>query len=128
MWLDFLKDIVSWPFVILIISIIFRNSFDKLIARIANVKIGDKEVNFLEDIVKVESRLQKVELSQDGNLGIETDTRDKKMERLIGLNPSAAILISWIEFESKLQDVYNSLFQIEGTDKALNLQHTPLGL
>ncbi|WP_195497580.1 hypothetical protein [Streptococcus constellatus] len=125
MWLDFLKDIVSWPFVILIISIIFRNSFDKLIARIANVKIGDKEVNFLEDIVKVESRLQKVELSQDGNLGIETDTRDKKMERLIGLNPSAAILISWIEFESKLQDVYNSLFQIEGTDKALNLQHTP---
>ena len=74
MWLDFLKDIVSWPFVILIISIIFRNSFGKLIARIANVKIGDKEVNFLEDIVKVESRLQKVELSQDGNLGIETDT------------------------------------------------------
>ena len=125
MWLDFLKNIVSWPVVILIISIIFRNSFGKLISRIANVKIGDKEVNFLEDIVKVESRLQKVELSQDGNLGVETDTRDNKMERLIGLNPSAAILISWIGFESKLQDVYNSLFQIEGTDKVPNLQHTP---
>ena len=99
--------------------------FGKLISRIANVKIGDKEVNFLEDIVKVESRLQKVELSQDGNLGVETETRDNKMERLINLNPSAAILMSWIEFESKLQDVYSSLFQIEGTDKATNLKHTP---
>ena len=125
MWLNFLRDVISWPVVILMISIIFRNSFGKLISRIANVKIGDKEVNFLEDIVKVESRLQKVELSQDGNLGVETETRDNKMERLINLNPSAAILMSWIEFESKLQDVYSSLFQIEGTDKATNLKHTP---
>lgn len=62
MWLNFLRDVISWPVVILMISIIFRNSFGKLISRIANVKIGDKEVNFLEDIVKVESRLQKVEL------------------------------------------------------------------
>lgn len=125
MWLDFLKDIVSWPVVMLIISIIFRNSFGKLISRIANVKIGDKEVSFLEDIEKVESRIQKVELSRDdSNVEVETDTRDNKMERLIGLNPSAAIIVSWIEFESRLQDVYNSLFQIESTDKEKNSRNT----
>lgn len=125
MWLDFLKDIVSWPVVMLIISIIFRNSFGKLISRIANVKIGDKEVNFLEDIEKVESRIQKVELSRDdSNVEVETDTRDNKMERLIGLNPSAAIIVSWIEFESRLQDVYNSLFQIESTDKEKSSRNT----
>ena len=125
MWLDFLKDIVSWPVVMLIISIIFRNSFGKLISRIANVKIGDKEVSFLEDIEKVESRIQKVELSRDdSNVEVETDTRDNKMERLIGLNPSAAIIVSWIEFESRLQDVYNSLFQIESTDKEKSSRNT----
>ena len=125
MWLDFLKDIVSWPVVMLIISIIFRNSFGKLISRIANVKIGDKEVSFLEDIEKVESRIQKVELSRDdSNVEVETDTRDNKMERLIGLNPSAAIIVSWIEFESRLQDVYNSLFQIESTDKEKDSRNT----
>ena len=125
MWLDFLKDIVSWPAVMLIISIIFRNSFGKLISRIANVKIGDKEVSFLEDIEKVESRIQKVELSRDGsNVDVETDAQDNKMERLIGLNPSAAIIVSWIEFESRLQDVYNSLFQIESNDKEKNSRNT----
>lgn len=125
MWLDFLKDIVSWPVVMLIISIIFRNSFGKLISRIANVKIGDKEVSFLEDIEKVESRIQKVELSRDdSNVEVETDTRDNKMERLIGLNPSAAIIVSWIEFESRLQDVYNSLFQIESADKEKSSRNT----
>lgn len=125
MWLDFLKDIVSWPVVMLIISIIFRNSFGKLISRIANVKIGDKEVSFLEDIEKVESRIQKVELSRDdSSVEVGTDTRDNKMERLIGLNPSAAIIVSWIEFESRLQDVYNSLFQIESTDKEKSSRNT----
>ena len=114
LWLDFLKDIVSWPVVILFISIIFRNSFGRLISRIANLKIGDKEVTFiLEDIERVDKRvdssIEKSESLQDNsNVEVETDTLDNKIERLIALHPAAAILVSWIEFESKLQDVYNS--------------------
>lgn len=132
LWLDFLKDIVSWPVVILFISIIFRSSFGRLISRIANLKIGDKEVSFLEDIERVGSRIEKVEFLQDNsNVEVETDTLDDKIERLIALHPAAAILVSWIEFESKLQDVYNSLFQIEDIDKSKNSKipsFTPAGM
>lgn len=136
LWLDFLKDIVSWPVVILFISIIFRNSFGRLISRIANLKIGDKEVTFiLEDIERVDKRvdssIEKSESLQDNsNVEVETDTLDNKIERLIALHPAAAILVSWIEFESKLQDVYNSLFQIEDIDKSKNSKiasFTPAG-
>lgn len=127
LWLDFLKDIVSWPVVILFISIIFRSSFGRLISRIANLKIGNKEVSFLlEDIERVESRIEKVEFLQDNsNVEVETDTLDNKIERLIVLHPAAAILVSWIEFESKLQDVYSSLFQIEDIYKSKNSKIPP---
>lgn len=118
-WLEFVSRIfsiiISWPVVILIISLIFKETIIRLVSRLANIKFGNNELNFIENLHKINTELEESGINQaeDESAEFTSCEKDTEFEQLARLHPAAAIIVAWIEFESMLRKKCDELFPIE---------------
>lgn len=112
-WLEFISSVVgsiAWPLATFAIAFLLRDQIRQLIQRIKRLAVGENAVDFSE-------RLDEAEAISAGAANV-TDADPEtlalpgaKMQQLIALSPSAAVLEAWKEIEVrtiKLAEPYHS--------------------
>jgi hypothetical protein len=98
--LTFLSKFISWPFVTVIIVIVFKNQIIRLLQYIRTLKYKDLEINFAENVRLLEDEAIKSMPQKTKRDLIENDLMFKKINELIEVSPRIAIIESWRELEA----------------------------
>lgn len=99
---------LAWPVAAIIIGAIFHKQIADLLAKIRKVNWGDASVELSEQLDRVEDKSREV----PGDPAVDLTLPDVRLQQLIAISPSAAILDSWGMVE-------RLLYQL-GDDKSLS--------
>lgn len=110
-WLQFFASLagsLAWPASAVLIALVFKGHLAKLLQRMRSAKGFGAEATFEGSLEKaeatVEANLPDIVPSevqaQPGDDGIPTDGM---FNRLVGVSPSAAIVMRWLEVEDELR-------------------------
>lgn len=138
-WLEWSSAVISstaWPVALVIVALIFRGQINKLLKRIKGAKYGDAEVQFRDELDKIEAQVGELPLpielasgdaapqasssptpTQQGGALSEQPSNDKpefvrvasqseKFDELAKLSPSAAVLTAWRDVECELKNSF----------------------
>lgn len=120
LWFELIGKIISWPVAILIIFLRFHIPIIALVSKISKLKIGGNEVIFFETLEKIEESFDNEINEQDD--GVDDLTEElSEYELLASIEPRAAILQTWGEYEKLLRDKFNKLIE----EKGLNYYNHP---
>ncbi len=110
---------LAWPVAILIIALIFRKQFSKILEgiRLKKIKRGDFELDFDQELSMIKSKVQELQLSEP-----ESDVKEKseeseiiqlaadeQIELISQIYPASAIALAWSNLERELQ---NTIFRL----------------
>ncbi len=108
--MDYLVQIIdslAWPIIILIIILIFKSEFSKVVSQLSNLKYRDFEAKFGNQLQEAENKLKEIKKPESFDIPEEESkadiTEDNDYERLLRLaeiSPRAAISEAWIQIES----------------------------
>ena len=89
-----LLDVIVWPSVVLIVTIMLRKPIKAFLPFVENIKYKDFEVKFRKDLNQVK------EEAKEAGIEIQTEVGEKtEIFKLIEVSPTSAILESWKELE-----------------------------
>ena len=99
-----LLDVIIWPFCSIVIAVIFRNEFSKLISNFERIKYKDWEVSLRNEFNVLASELPKVE--HDG-------ARTGELVPTVEPRPSGndwpyQYISEWSQIELKIQELFDS--------------------
>ncbi len=121
LWFELIGKIISWPVAILIIFLRFHIPIIALVSKISKLKIGGNEVIFFETLEKIEESFDN-EIINEQDDGVDDLTEElSEYELLASIEPRAAILQTWGEYEKLLRDKFNKLIE----EKRLNYYNHP---
>lgn len=105
---------LAWPVAILIIALIFRRQFSKILEgiRLKKIKRGDFELDFDQELSEIKSKVQELELSEPESklkaISAESESTllaaDEQIELISQINPASAIALAWSNLERELQN------------------------
>lgn len=135
-WLEWSSAVIgsiAWPVALVVVALIFRGQINKLLKRIKGAKYGDAEVQFREELDKIEAQVSELPLAiepaagdavpeaslgpataqQDGSLSaqhpddepelVRVAFQNEKFNEIAKLSPSAAVLNAWRDVERELK-------------------------
>ncbi|MCY9372744.1 hypothetical protein [Bacillus haynesii] len=104
-WLEFVSSIInSWPLAIIIIVILLRKSLLNKLGNLLNLTYKDININFQEELNKANKSLGETDSENEPVENDEIDIIDL-ISDMAYINPSSAIIASWVYFERKLSEL-----------------------
>jgi len=94
-WKQFIASVIAslaWSTVVLVLAIVLRSSIVDLIVRLRRIKHKDTELEFEQQVMKIESALPPSKT--------RSKALPKSLEELVVVSPRAAVMESWTMVES----------------------------
>lgn len=115
-WLDFIQklaaNLLTWPFIVFLLSLKFKDSIGALILRVANIKVGENEISFREELKDIQASLERSEM-RVAVKRTESAVLEDEFEQLVRVNPEVAVMQIWMDFERVLRDKFSQLVSAE---------------
>lgn len=102
-----------WPITVLIIVILFRSELAKVFSRLSNMKYKELEVQFGNQLEKVEKNVKQINLRSSIQINststakLTVISKHEQLNKIAELSPRSAIMSAWFEIENALIKISN---------------------
>lgn len=113
--LEFIANLINtlaWPVVVLIIVILLKKPFSKLLLGLSRLKYNELEMDFEKELSKLEKTIDLQNENGDHNPMDNLLIDEKKENEVLSIakiHPSAAITLAWIMLEKEIVNTINRL-------------------